>query len=139
MYFHGGWRLVDCTWGAGRVNPVTKQFGRLLNEHFFLTDPGELIFTHFPHDEAEKNYEKWQLLPEPITLAAFNNLPLLNSHFFEYNLKLLSNDLPMPMITYESVDVKIKALQVVRYKFKFYMKDQVLVNVIGNLIYYTRH
>ena len=45
-----GWRLVDCTWGAGRVNPRTKQFERNLNEHFFLADPEELIYTHFPYN-----------------------------------------------------------------------------------------
>ena len=125
VYVNGGWRLVDCTWGAGRVNPETKQFERHFNEHFFLTDPGELIYTHFPYDEAEKNYSRWQLLPEPITLEAFNTLPLLNSYFFKYSLKL-PYDLPMPIfVTQESVDIKIKATQVVRYKNKFYWRDQV--------------
>ena len=53
VYLRGGWRLVDCTWGAGQVNPETQVYEKVANEHFFLTDPDELIYTHFPYDEAE--------------------------------------------------------------------------------------
>ena len=77
VYFLGGWRLLDCTWGAGQVNPETKEYEKLANEHYFLTDPDELIFTHFPYDEAEASYEKWQLLKQPISLNIFNQMPLL--------------------------------------------------------------
>ena len=79
--------MIDCTWGAGRVNPITKTFEKSPNEHYFLTDPSELIYSHFPMDEAEKNYEKWQLLSEPIELQTFNSMPVLTSMFFEYSLR----------------------------------------------------
>ena len=116
--------MVDCTWGAGRVNPHTKEFEQALIEHFFLAEPDELIYTHFPHNEAEKNYEKWQLLATPVTLDKFNSMPLLNSMFFEYALKL-SSDLQMPILAQDSVDVKIKAWEVIRYKYKFFLRDKV--------------
>ena len=115
---------MDCTWGAGRVNPHTKEFEALLNEHFFMTDPDELIYTHFPYDEAEKNYSKWQLLNQPVTLDKFNTMPLLTSMFFEYAMKL-SSDQEMPIIVNESVDIKIKAWEVIRYKYKFFHRGRV--------------
>jgi len=114
---------TQCTWGAGRVNPRTKQFERNLIEHFFLADPEELIYTHFPYNEAEKNYEKWQLVATSVTLDSFNSMPLLNSMFFEHSLKL-SSDLEMPILAQDSVDVKIKAWEVIRYKYKFFLKDK---------------
>ena len=119
MYFNGGWRLVDCTWGAGQFNPTTQNFEKKLNEHFFLTDPQELIFTHFPYDEAESNYEKWQLLRDPVDLDTFNIMPALTSFFFEYCLKF-PQEVFMPLESTEFVDVKIKAYEVTRYKFKFF-------------------
>ena len=91
VYFLGGWRLLDCTWGAGQVNPETKEYEKLANEHYFLTDPDELIFTHFPYDEAEANYEKWQLLKQPISLNIFNQMPLLTRFvifYFKNSFKL---------------------------------------------------
>lgn len=126
VYIYGGWRLVDCTWGAGTTNPESGDFERLLNEHFFLPDPEELIYTHFPYDEAESNYSKWQLLDQPISLETFNIMPLLNSMFFEYSLKI-SKDLPLPLVTQEHVDIKIWAFEVIRYKYKFFFRDQVKI------------
>ena len=49
----GSWRLLDCTFGAGKTNPDGLEFQKQLNEHFFLTDPDEFIFTHFPSDEVK--------------------------------------------------------------------------------------
>ena len=80
VYLRGGWRLVDCTWGAGQVNPDTKEYEKLANEFYFLTDPDELIYTHLPYDEAESNYEKWQLLKNPVSLETFNQMPLLTRY-----------------------------------------------------------
>ena len=48
VFVFGHWRLIDCTWGAG----VDAQGYKEIEEHFFLTDPDEMIFTHFPHDEV---------------------------------------------------------------------------------------
>ena len=99
MYFLGGWRLLDCTWGAGQVNPETKEYEKLANEHYFLTDPDELIFTHFPYDEAEANYEKWQLLKQPISLNIFNQMPLLTRFvifYFKNSFKLAQRSAAQP-------------------------------------------
>jgi hypothetical protein len=125
VFFYGGWRLVDCTWGAGRVNPETNQFEKQLNEHFFLTDADEMIYTHYPYDEAENKYDRWQLLTRPVPLETFNTMPLLNSMFFEYSLKI-SQDLPQPIITSDTIEIRIWAWEVARYKYKFFAANKVL-------------
>jgi len=38
--------------GAGRTDSLGNNFKKLLDEHYFLTDPDEMIYTHFPHDEV---------------------------------------------------------------------------------------
>lgn len=123
VFIYGGWRLLDCTWGAGKTNADGKNFEKQLNEHFFLTDPDELIYTHFPYDEVESHYERWQLLDSPISLDTFNALPLLNSMFFEYSLRL-GPQLPSPIIIQESINIDIWAWEVVRYKYKFFAIDK---------------
>ena len=53
VHVAGSWRLLDCTFGAGKTNPDGLEFQKQLNEHFFLTDPDEFIFTHYPFDEVK--------------------------------------------------------------------------------------
>lgn len=133
VYFNGGWRLVDCTWAAGKFSAATKEFQKAPNDYFFLVDPDQLIYTHFPYDEAEKNYHKWQLLNQPIDLETFNSRPLLTSMFFDYSLKL-NHDLECPIVTSGWVDVKIKAWELVRYKYKFFKNHQVLFQSYTNRV-----
>ncbi|CAG2181779.1 unnamed protein product, partial [Oppiella nova] len=52
VFLLSAWRLIDTTWGTGYTEPSGK-FQRKLNEHFFLTDPEVLIWTHFPYMEME--------------------------------------------------------------------------------------
>ena len=72
------------------------------------------------------------MLATPVTLDSFNSMPLLNSMFFEHALKL-SSDLEMPILAQDSVDVKIKAWEVIRYKYKFFLKDKVNITVMPEL------
>ena len=52
VHVAGSWRLLDCTFVAGKTNPDGREFQKQINEHFFLTDPDEFIYTHFPYDEV---------------------------------------------------------------------------------------
>ncbi|VDN13471.1 unnamed protein product [Dibothriocephalus latus] len=61
----GVWRLVDCQWAARtdvKKRPNVREVLYSLNTFWFLTDPGQFIYSHFP-DDAD-----WQLLHNPITL-----------------------------------------------------------------------
>jgi transglutaminase/protease-like cytokinesis protein 3 len=52
VFISGSWRLLDCTWGAGKTDAAGQHFKKQLDEHFFIADPDELIYTHFPYDEV---------------------------------------------------------------------------------------
>lgn len=85
---NGAWRLVDCHWAARRLvgKKVTAENVRYeLDEYYFMPDPHQLIFTHFPDDIS------WQLLERSITLADFENLVPVKSAFFKYGLQILGH------------------------------------------------
>jgi hypothetical protein len=41
---------------AGSYNSSTGEFLPQENDFYFLPDPRDLIYTHFPHNPAEKDY-----------------------------------------------------------------------------------
>ena len=49
---------------------------------YFLTDPEEFIFTHFPDEES------WQLLARPVSKQEAQHMPCLSPDFFRYGLIL---------------------------------------------------
>jgi hypothetical protein len=79
----GKWQLLDATWGGGAFMGRTYQ--RRFDGHYFLTPPDAFIYDHFPEDPA------WQLLPRPITLRRFEQLPFLKSAFFHCGMGLASH------------------------------------------------
>lgn len=80
----GQWRLLDPTWGAGHLN-AQRDYVRQVNEHYFLTPPGELIYDHFPADP------RWQLLDPPVTRETFLGFARLRPAFFLNGLQLDSH------------------------------------------------
>ena len=84
----GSWSFVNCNWGArhvkGHVKGQKVDHQRLYyrcDEFYFVTDPEDHIYQHYP-DEP-----KWQLLECPITLPEFIALPVVKSPFFNYGLR----------------------------------------------------
>ncbi len=75
----GRWWLLDATWGAGHLDG--RKFVRRFSEHYFLTPPDQLIFTHLP-DNA-----RWQLLPRPLTAQQFVAQPRVDRALFEMGVK----------------------------------------------------
>lgn len=71
------WYFLDSTWASG--NTVTGQFVKEFNGFWFLTDPEEFIYTHYPEDS------KWTLLDREFTKNDFYRLPTLNGNFFFTN------------------------------------------------------
>jgi hypothetical protein len=55
------------------------------DENYFLADPEELIYSHFPEDS------RWQLLAREITLDDFQHMAYLKSHFFKFGLRLMNH------------------------------------------------
>jgi len=80
----GVWRLLDATWGAGHLDEAGR-FVREFDEHFFLTPPEQMVYTHLPEDP------RWQLLDPQITQEAFEKLAYLKPAFFRCGLELESH------------------------------------------------
>ncbi len=80
----GVWRLMDATWGAGHLDE-SGRFIREFDEHFFLTPPEQMIYTHLPEDP------RWQLLRTPVSQETFEKLAYLKPAFFHCGLGLESH------------------------------------------------
>jgi len=77
----GQWVLLDSTWGAPQTaEPPADSFAR--RNYYFQTPPNQLIFDHLPETPD------LQLLANPVTPAAFHNLPNLKPAFFIDGLRL---------------------------------------------------
>ena len=55
----GQWRLIDSTWGAGSVDE-TGIYRRRFQPYYFLADPAQLGWTHWPAES------KWRLLTQDV-------------------------------------------------------------------------
>ncbi|PVD31076.1 hypothetical protein C0Q70_10353 [Pomacea canaliculata] len=88
IYIYGTWCLIDAHWAARRIigkQASTEEFHYQLDEYFFLPDPHQLIYTHFPDDP------RWQLLERPVTLEEFENMPHMKPQFFKYGLEFVTH------------------------------------------------
>lgn len=84
----GSWRLINVTWAARQVTGTKDDLPEMYNkydEFYFLTDPEDYIYQHYPDDSA------WQLLEIPLPFSEFLNLPVVKSPFFNYGLRFYSN------------------------------------------------
>jgi len=81
---NGRWELLDATWGAGYFDE-SGRFIREFDDYFFLPDPEDLIYTHFPENS------QWQLLAKPVTQESFESMPFLKPAFFHHALQMKSH------------------------------------------------
>lgn len=55
------------------------------DDFYFMTDPEQLIYSHW------SQREKWQLLSRPLSLSEFEDLPLVKSYFFKCGMYFMSH------------------------------------------------
>ena len=81
------WRFVDCYWGscAEKSDPNGNETVYSVDEAFFISDPEELIYSHFPVES------KWQLLDKALTMKQFQRGACLMERFFDLNMKVLTH------------------------------------------------
>lgn len=101
----GNWRLINSFWGAcvlsGDEDEDTKQnYFYTCDENFFLTDPQQLIYTHFPEEPA------WQLLDSKKSIQEFETMVFLKDRFFNLEMRVLSH----PQCNVEAKDGEIDIL-----------------------------
>ncbi|KAL3862548.1 hypothetical protein ACJMK2_008508 [Sinanodonta woodiana] len=82
------WCLVDTFWGACEiVGKSTTELKYSYDDYYFLTDPEQFIYTHFP------DVSKWQLLDKSISMRKFRKQACLKQRFFELGMKSLADTL----------------------------------------------
>lgn len=57
VFVLSSWRFIDLALAAGYTD-ASGEFHASLNEHYFLTDPSMMIWTHFPCSKEESEYER---------------------------------------------------------------------------------
>eukprot|EP00058_Branchiostoma_floridae_P023044 XP_002608534.1 hypothetical protein BRAFLDRAFT_92367 [Branchiostoma floridae] len=89
----GEWRLLDCHWAARGVRAIEENGEVIENvndvykyeEFYFLTDPEDLIDTHFP------DCPEWQLLEKYLTITQFQSRVKRWPMFHRLGLELKSH------------------------------------------------
>ncbi|KAF0449902.1 cytokinesis protein cyk3 [Gigaspora margarita] len=79
--YKGEYLLIDCAWGAGRLNEKSK-FEKHFEPFYFLTPPTHFIYSHFPNDPKE------QYLKPEVTKEEFLCLTHLKPSFFAAGLDI---------------------------------------------------
>ena len=85
-----------------------------LTDHYFLTEPEEFLYTHFPLTTSRTeagDYSRWQLVTSPISLARFNRRPLLGSEFFTLGCDLIT-EVGTPILAEDKTEIEIHADEV---------------------------
>ena len=125
VHVDGAWRLVDCHWAARRiirnkVNPENLRYE--LDEYYFMPDPDQMIYSHFPDDSS------LSLRDEPMTLTKFEDLVFLKPSFFKHGLRLMSTEDAVIKTNNQELDLKIGLpptldVKVTSFKFTLEMTD----------------
>ncbi|KAK3095942.1 hypothetical protein FSP39_021116 [Pinctada imbricata] len=88
VYVDDNWYLVDSHWATRYLISEKNMPENLVYEYddfYFLTDPEQLIYSHWSQKEP------WQLLSRPLSLKEFEDLPLVKSYFFKCGMYFMSH------------------------------------------------
>lgn len=86
VYVNGSWQLLDCSWASLRSRGTEDAPSAGFDDFYFLTDPAEMIYSHFPENAA------WQLLATAQSNLDYERHPHVKSHFFTLGLRLLEQN-----------------------------------------------
>ena len=97
--------------------PNEEKLTYKIDEFYFLTDPHEHIYQHFPNDP------KWQLLAQPISGEEFVRLPLLKSPFFNLRLAFAKDYRSVVDVTGGFQELQIVCPQLYNFTAKLISRD----------------
>jgi len=104
VWVDGSWRFVNCNWGARHVkrpDDPDRSLTYHVDEFYFLTDPDQHVYQHWPDDR------RWQLLRRPLSLDDFVRLPVVKSPFFNHGLEFAETVQSAMRAADGHVDVKL--------------------------------
>lgn len=119
MWVDDSWRFINCNWGARHVKKVgAEEMTYKIDEFYFLTDPEEHIYQHFPDDP------RWQLLKKPISLEDFVHMPVVKSPFFNHKLEFIVKTYSILKATDGRVEVRLRAPGLMSFAVKLKSRDK---------------
>jgi hypothetical protein len=74
------WKLIDVTWGSGYID-YANQFVQHLDESYFLANPKQFIWDHYPEEL------QWALLDNPPAVREFTRVPFKLKSYVKYSIK----------------------------------------------------
>ncbi|MEQ8926740.1 MAG: transglutaminase domain-containing protein [Fulvivirga sp.] len=80
VYLKGRWYLSDPTWSSGDINSENSEFYQKYNDGYFLVEPTEFSYTHYPLDK------KWLLNDSSLTFSEFQERPLVYKNAFKKSI-----------------------------------------------------
>ena len=128
--FERSWYLIDTLWGSQYVSgrksdewvlldgcvlkevPESMQLHYRYDEDFFLTNPEQLIYTHFPTCS-----EEWQLLARPVSLREFEEMAYLRPAFFHFGLELRSHRKCVLSASDGTIEIQLAVPENLRFHF----------------------
>lgn len=148
VYISGSWCFINCNWGARHVkghhvqeDSEQQRFFYKCDEFYFVTDPEDHIYQHYP-DEP-----KWQLLECPITLTEFITLPVVKSPFFNYGLRFTVHYDCIQYTQNGIVVLQLKIPNLLGFGYTFEAKDKslsasrlegrVMLRIVGHSAIFT--
>ncbi|XP_064612085.1 hillarin-like isoform X2 [Liolophura sinensis] len=144
----GCWQFINSNWGARHVKGHLKsdlddpsELHYKCDEFYFVTDPENHIYQHFPDDP------KWQLLECPISMADFINLPVVKSPFFSLGLQFATHYDSLLETRNGAVEIELVAVKLTEFGHLLDPKDKtenrksaegrVFVRQIGQRVIFT--
>lgn len=119
VWVEGGWRFINCKWGARHVRGVkATQLTYKCDEFYFLTEPRDHIYQHFPDDRH------WQLLDQPITIQEFISLPVLKSPFFNHKFSFSKHTQAVIQVSDGGTEVRLTCKKMLPVAAKLSVKSR---------------
>lgn len=121
-----GWSLVAHDIGGEERSQEEKVIYKL-DEDYFLTNPEEFIYSHFPRDN-----NAWQLLARPVTFQEFIDMAYLKPTFFNLDLRPLEQKKCVLYAPEGEIEIKIGTPhdRSIEFRYQLWMSD---AQKIGNV------
>ncbi|KAK3601985.1 hypothetical protein CHS0354_013692 [Potamilus streckersoni] len=99
------------------------------NDYYFLTDPEQYIYSHFPVDE------KWQLLARTVSIEEAKQLALLKRNFFSLGLDIVSH--ARYLVECDSGEVQLSFTKSdnsrINFKYELYIATETNADIVDTL------
>ena len=109
-----GWSLVAHDVGGAGPSQQEERVVYILKEDYFLTDPEQFIYSHFPRDD-----DAWQFLARPVTFREFVDMAYLKPPFFQLGLKLLEHKKCVLYAPQGEIEIKIGTPHITSREFRY--------------------